>query len=410
MTWNPQATITIGGTNFTSNALIGAGITYGRTNLSQQPAPGYCNISLADTVNADYTISIGDEISITAKTTAGTNVTIFGGTVSDITTTVQSSNDLGTYLRYDILGIGPLARLNRRLIGGDGYIAQDDGDRIDAILSDAYAERWIEVLPTTLAWNGEPPTLTWDTYDPVIGDIDRPGNYALAAYSDGETLANQLASIAANSGLGVLYDTPSNQINYDDATHRQENALANGFWSIPAQAIISAGLKQSTRLGDVVTAVQVSYDGGTTTVTSPTSAGLYGDVARAYQTVLANALDATEQADRYLALADTPTPQFDTLTLALHQPNLDNSTINTALAIYQGQPIAINDLPNAFGPSFTGFVEGWTWRIGQYTADLRLTVSDFSRSVVTTRWSAATATTKWNTINATLKWQEAIVV
>lgn len=410
MTWNPQATVTIGSTNFSAKALIGASITYGRTNTTTQPGPGYCNVSLVDVNNSDLTVAIGDAITISAKTTTGSNVNLFGGTVSDITTVVQSSNELGTYLRYDIIGIGPLARLNRRLVGSAGYVSQYDGDRIDAIVSDAYAERWIEVLPTTLAWNAEPATLTWNTYDPVIGGIDRPGNYQLAAYADGETLANQLANVAANSGLGVLYDTPANQINYDDATHRQENAQANGFWQVPAEAVISSGLKQASRLGDIATAVQVGYSGGTVTVTSPTSAGLYGDVGKSFNTVLADVLDATEQADRYLALVDQPTSQFDAITLALHEPNLTASTINTALSVYQGQPIEFNDLPNALGPSYSGFVEGWTWRLGRYTADLRLTISDFARSVVTTRWSAATPTTKWNTISATLKWQEAIVV
>lgn len=409
MSWNPQATVTINGVDYTDKAFIGAAITYGRTETTQQPRPGYAAVSLYEITNTDYGINIGDPITITAKKTTGVNATLFTGTISDISATVISSNPEGTYLRYDLVGVGPLARLNRRLTGAAGYPSQDDGDRMMAILEAIYSSTWAQ-QPASQSWATTNATLTWNTYDPYIGTIDQPGQYQLASYSGGETLGYNLTNAAATSGLGVVYDTPGNRINYDDATHRQINASTNGFWTIPIEAILSSGLTQAQRLGDVATSIKVAYNGGDVTVTNATAAALYGDVARSFQTVLANLTDATDQATRYLGLYDAPAPQFDTLTLAVHQPNLDNATINTALDVYQGRPLAVNNLPNGIGPSFTGFIEGWTWRIGQYTADLKLTVSDYGRSVVTTKWQGATPTLTWATTTPTTKWNEAIVI
>lgn len=411
MTWNPNATVNVSGVNYTSKALVGAAITYGRTTTDQQPRAGYATISLADTTNTDVAFQIGDTVSVSMKNTSGVDVTVFTGTLSDVTATVVDGNNvLGTYVRRDLIAVGPLARLNRRFAGTSGYAAQKDGTRVATIIDENYASTWDGVTPTTLTWATTGATLTWNTYDPMIGTIDTPGLYDLAAYSSGTASAYDLATTAANSGLGVLYDTAGGRINYDDADHRQTNALANGYWSIPATAVLAKNLTQSTRLGDIANTVTYAYDGGSVTATDADSITAYGIYTKQVSTVLANAVDAAAQADRYLNLVAFPTPQFDTLALAIHQPNLDAATINTALSVYNGQPITVSDLPNAVGPLFTGFIEGWTWRIGQTTADLRLTVSDFGRSVVTTQWQYATPTLTWATTTPTTTWNGAIVI
>lgn len=409
MTWNPISTVTVAGTDYTSQALIGATITYGRTNTYNQPRPGYAQITLADTTDSDLTIQIGSEVTFTVEDTSGTPITLFTGEVSDVVTSVVASSPIGTYLRRSITAIGPLMRLNRQLAGGSGYPTQLDGDRIAAILVEVYSTTWSE-QPALQTWADTDPILTWATFDPYIGQVDQPGLFTLSAYSGGATLGVDVTTPAANSGLGVLYDTPGNRINYDDADHRQVNYLANGAWLIPVEAIISGGLSTSERLGDVANTIQLTYTGGEITVTDTTSIGLYGTTSQQITTILDNALDAADQADRYLGLVAYPTPQFDTLSLAVHAPDLPNATIDAALDVYQGEPVQINGLPNAIGPSFTGFVEGWTWRIGQKTCDLKLTVSDFARSIITTRWDGVTPALTWSTTNATLTWQEAILV
>lgn len=413
MAWSPNPTVTVSGTDYTATALLGATITYGRTNTYNQPRAGYCAVSLADTNNSATSFNVGDPVAIAADNYTGTPVTLFTGTITDVVTTVVNSSPIGSYLRRDVIAVGPLGLLSRRLAGADGYTAQNDGDRIESILTAIYWQRW-NTTPATQTWAATNSTYTWANYNyntSPVGEIDTPGLFELSPYTNGETNAYTLATTVANNGLGVLYDTPEGRINYDDADHRGSNALSNGFWTIPAEAIYSAGLTQSVRLGDVANTINLTYTGGTVTVTNTDSENLYGPVSKQIQTTLANLTDATEQANRYLGLVDTPQPQFDTLSLAVHQPNLTSSTINTALAVYNGQPITVNDLPEALGPSFTGFVEGWTWRLGQKTADLKLTVSDYGTSVVTSRWQGVTPTKKWNTVTpASLTWAEAIEV
>jgi len=408
MSWNPNATVTVGGSDYTSQALIGASITYGRTNMYSQPRAGYARVSLAILNNSAVPISIGDEVVVAMEDSLGNPTTVFTGAVSDLSSTIESSNTFGVYLRCDLIAVSALARLNRRLAGGDDYPEQADGDRIAAILEQIYSTTWAE-QPPTMEWQDEAPTRTWSGFDPFVGIIDTPGAYPLAAYTSGAANGYNLTTTAANSGLGVLYDTPDNRINYDDAFHRQNNASENGFWQIPLEAVIDRGLTRTTRLGDVANVIRLNYASGTVQVDNAQSVALYGPNAQVVDTVLADPTDALEQANRYLGLVDTPSPLFDSISLAVHQPDLDPATIDTALAVYNGQPVQVTGLPNGIGYAFTGFVEGWTWRIGKTTADLNLTVSDYGRSVVTTRWNGV-GTTIWNTMDATLEWQEAIEV
>lgn len=406
MAWNPNPTVTIAATNYTNTAFIGATVTYGRTQTSVQPRAGYATVSVADTIDAASTINIGDQLVITANNYTGTPVTLFTGAISDVVNTVVAYSPAGKYIRRDLIAVGPLALLNRRLAGSSGYPSAADGDRVESILLETYAEKWNQ-QGGTLRWDQVDPSTDWDQYGlGLIGNVDTPGLFNLAAYSAQTSNAYQLVTTAANSGLGVIYDTPANVINYDDADHRQTNALSNGYWVIPDQAIVSPGLTQSTRLGDVANTVSITYDGGTVAVTDTASETLYGPISRQYNTVLASYTQALEQANRYLDLVSEPNPQFDTLTLAVHQPDLTSTDVNTALNVYVGQPVQINDLPLAVGATFTGFVEGWTWRLGQKTADLKLTISDYANSAVAARWATLSNLLTWNTLDPTLDWTE----
>lgn len=409
MTWQPNAQVTVAGTDYTASALIGASITYGRTTTYGQPRPGYANLTLADTTNSELTFQIGDPLVITIEDTDGDPVPVFTGTLTEITTTAVAAGPGGTYIKRDLIGIGPLSLLNRELAGGGGYPVQNDGDRMVAILQEVYGTTWAGE-DAALTWGTEPAGLTWAEYDPIIGDIDTPGLYELADYTSGAANGYTLAGQAAVSGLGVLYDTPGGAINYDDADHRQTNALTNGYWQIPLAAIEGAGLAQSVSLSQIINTVTLAYDGGSVSETDPVSEATYGPASASVSTTLNDPLDAAAQATRFLGLWAYPMPQFDTLSLALHKPGLPDADIDTALAVYNGQPVQVIGLPTAIGATFSGFVEGWTWRLGRTTADLKLTVSDFARSVVTTQWQYATPSLTWATTNATLEWQEAIVI
>jgi hypothetical protein len=384
-TWEPVTTVTIDAADYTGDTLEGVTITLGRKDTTQQPQPGYARMTVLDLDGSGVPFGPGAPLTVTIEDTTTTSVTLFTGTVSDVQTEVRTTTPGGGFVvTHDVLAVGPMAVLNRRVAGGSGFAQENDGDRIDAIITEA---------------------------DPTLaGTIDTPGLFTLADYTGGAANAYTLAATAAASGLGVIYETPTGLINYDDADHRTDNALLNGYLELPTTAILAQGLSTTNRLGDLVNTVTVSYDGGEVTVTNALSTGLYGELASSLTTVLADASDAADQGDRYVTLNGNPKPSISQVVLPLANTLIDDTLVDALLNVYVGQPIRVPDLPPALGNEFSGFVEGWTWTLNQTTAFLDLAVSDFSLSTLAVRWEFVDPTTEWDDLDPLLTWQEALVI
>jgi hypothetical protein len=99
----------------------------------------------------------------------------------------------------------------------------------------------------------------WQNTDILIGDIDQPGDFELVAYSGGATGALNLAQQAAQSGLGVLYESPDGKISYSDYTYRTDEVAANGFTTIDTDSILARNLSSVSRLSDLINEVEVKY-------------------------------------------------------------------------------------------------------------------------------------------------------
>lgn len=408
MKWNPAPTVTIGGVNYTGSTLDGVTITMGRPDTTQQPQAGYANLRILDLASQPAPFALGAAVTITALDSTATSVPLFTGTISDIITTVESPSINGHITTHTVIATGSIARLNRRTAGAAGYPSQGDGDRVARIL-EILAQTWDEPS-ASLTWNGVAATSTWATYDPLYGQVDQPGLFTLAAYTDGEANAYELSGIAALSGLGVVYETGDGKINYADANSRQDDASINGYLDIPVGAILGSGLETSTRLGDATNQITVVYSGGEVTVTDTASIAAIGPAAMTYTTALADVLDATEQADRYLALNAQPKPSIEKIIIPVTGVDISSTLIDALARIGMGKPISMSNLPASVGPDFTGFVEGWRWVLTDNTALLELSISDFGRSVITTKWADAPALIQYTTVNATLKWQDAMVI
>lgn len=409
MRWEPTPTVTIGGIDYSGSTLTGVTISMGRPDTTQQPQAGYANLTILDLTSAPSPFTLGAEVEITALDSTSTPIPLFTGTISDVLTTVATPSHDGHVTTHTILAVGPTARLNRRTVGATGYASQGDGDRVAEILAAALATPWNGEEPT-MTWATAPATTSWELWDPYLGQIDRPGLYTLAAYTEGEANAYELAGVAALSGLGVVYETPDGRINYADANHRQDEALTSGYLEIPAAAILGSGLETSNRLGDAVNAITVAYASGEVTVIDQDSINLIGPAAMTYTTQLASALDATEQADRYLALNAAPKPSIDRIVIPLTALDLTPALIDALAGIRVGRPIRLTGLPASIGDDFSGFVEGWKWILTDNTALLELSISDFGRSVITTKWASVLASLRYSTTTATLEWQEATVI
>jgi len=275
-------------------------------------------------------------------------------------------------------------------------------------------------------WAQVPGALTWATYDPTetwanagntgLGEIDRPGNYDLAARGGASDPidAYSLVSALATSGLGYIYEDAQGRIGYADSTHRTTYLAANGYVDLDANHARAAGLRIDTRVGDVRNAITIRY--GTTSqndvsASDLASIAIYGNLAQIISTTLHDSTDATAQANFYLSLRANPQPIFSQITFDLTNPEIPNVQRDRLINIFMGEAIALTNLPlNMSAGAFQGFVEGWTFQASYNQLSLTLLLSPLAYSLQAMRWNDVPITEKWNTVSPTLTWESATIV
>ena len=410
--WNPVWKVEIDGVEYTDAVLANLTIQSGRTNIYEQAQAGYTNIQLIDVNQSTIPVAINSTISIEVKDSSNTYVPIFGGNVVDISLEVRDVGSTMFTQTYSITALGALARLQKALT--NGVLAKDfDGDQIWEILSDLLLNTWAEV-PGALTWATYNPTTTWATAENVgLGEIDRPGEYELAARSSDRTDVYSLVSGLATSGLGYIYEDAQGRISYAAALHRSLYLQANGYVQITANQARAAGLRIETRAGDVRNSLTINYDATSSSSRSAsdaTSINTYGTLSQIINTTLHNAADATSQANFYLALRKDPQPIFSEITYDLTNPEVDDSDRDSLIEVFMGMPVAINDLPGNMGSIFQGFVEGWTFRAGYNTLSVSLNVSPVAYSLQALQWNEISNTFTWSSVSPTLDWARATIV
>jgi hypothetical protein len=410
--WNPVWKVEIDGVEYTSAVLANLSIQSGRTNIYEQAQAGYCNIQLIDLNQTTIPVNINSTIGISIKNTANTFVPIFGGNVVDIGLEVRDVGSTAFTQTYSITALGALARLPKALT--NGVLSKDfDGDQIWTILSDLLLNTWAEV-PGGLTWATYDPTTTWANAENVgLGEIDRPGDYELAARSSNRTDVYSLLAALATSGLGYIYEDAQGRISYADATHRSQYLQTNGYVQITANQARAAGLRTETRAGDVRNNLTIKYGATSSSERSAsdaTSINTFGTLSQIISTTLHNSADATAQANFYLALRKDPQPIFKEITYDLTNPEVDNSDRDNLIGVFMGMPVAINDLPGNMGSIFQGFVEGWTFRAGYNTLSVSLNLTPVAYSLQALQWNEISNTFTWSGVSPTLDWARATII
>jgi hypothetical protein len=410
--WNPVWQVEIDGVGYTSAILANLSITSGRTNIYEQAQAGYVNLQLIDLDQSTIPVSINSTISVSVKDTSGTFIAIFGGNVVDIALEVRDVGSTMYTQTYSITALGALARLPKSLT--DGVLSKDfDGDQIYEILKDVVLNNWSEVAGA-LTWATYDPTTTWATAENVgLGEIDRPGEYELAARSSDRTDVYSLVSALATSGLGYIYEDGQGRISYADATHRSLYLSANGYVQLTANQARAAGLRTETRAGDVRNNVTIKYDATSSSEQSASDAASissYGTLSQIITTTLHNSADATQQANFYLALRKDPQANFSQITFDLTNPELDDSDRDNLIGTFMGQPVAINDLPANMGGIFQGFVEGFSFQASYNQVSISLIVSPVAYSLQALEWNEISPTFTWSGVSPTLDWARATII
>jgi hypothetical protein len=408
--WTPVWSVLIDGVEYKNVTLANLTVESGRRDIYQQAVAGYCSLSILNIDDDPITVQINSGITVFVKNSTATSIAIFGGSVSDILTTVERSGTGGLVQTITITALGALSRLPKVLT--TGVLSKEfDGDQI------------FDVLDNILygAWNEVPAALTWATYDPAtiwanalnsgVGEIDRPGNYELTDRSSNVTDAYSLVAALATSGLGYIYEDSQGRIGYADSTRRSQYLAANGYVDLSALDAYSSGLQTSTRAGDVRNAITITYKNGQqVTNEDAASIALYGSLAQNVQTSLEKTIDATNQANFYLTLRAYPRANFESIRYPLGSPNLSDSDRDSLIGVFMGMPVNITDLPVNMGLAFQGFVEGWRFSAGYNSLAIDLYVTPVSYSLDAFRWNDVPASERWNTLSPTLTWLEATVV
>jgi len=411
--WQPVWQVQIDGVSYTSAILANLSITSGRRNIYEQASAGFNNLELLDVNQAIIPVAINSTVSVSIENTSAVLVPIFGGNVVDIGLSVRDVGSTMFTQSYNITSLGALARLPKVLT--DGVLAQDfDGDQIYTILSEVLFDSWAEV-PGAETWAAYDPTVTWATAENSgLGDIDRPGNYDLAARDSNRVDVYSLVSGLAISGLGYIYEDAQGRIGYADSTHRSSYLAANGYTDLDANHAKAAGLSIITRAGDVRNSLTIKYGATSSSEVSAldsSSISTFGTLAQIITTTLANSLDATAQAAFYLALRAQPFAIFNEITFDLTNPELDDADRDALLGVFMGQPIALSNLPlNMNAGTFQGFVEGWSFRASYNQLSITLFVTPLAYSLQAMRWNDVPVTENWLSVIPTLDWQHATLV
>ena len=411
--FNPIWRVTIGGVQYQTAILANLTITSGRTNIYEQANAGYTSLEIINLDQSNVTIEINDSLTIELQDSTATYVPIFGGSVVDVAISVAEVGNVNYAQRINLIALGALARLPKALT--DGVLSKEfDGDQIFDILQAVLFDSWQEV-PQALTWATYNATTQWqDAENSGLGEIDRPGNYELAARSSSRTDVYSLVSALATSGLGYLYESPLGQIGYADSTHRTNYLAANGYVDLTANHAVASGLSIQQRAGDVRNSITIQYGATSSSEQSASdtaSIALYGQLAQIIATTLHNSADATAQANFYLDLRAYPRFNFNNITFELTNPEIDDADRDALIGVFMGMPVNIANLPlNMNSGDFLGFVEGWTFSARYNQVSISMIVSPIAFSLQAMRWNDVPIVEAWNTVNPTLDWINATIV
>lgn len=412
--FTPEWKLTVNGVDLTGAAISSISHRAGRTNIYSQPTASTLNIKLVALTNNSYSININDGVSLQVKDSTGSYTTLFGGNISDVSTSVSNTGSVGTVFTYNILALGSLARLAKTI--SDGVLTSDfDGDQIYTLLTEFLLGNWNGVSASQ-TWTTYNSTTTWANAENLgLGDIDQPGQYEMVNRgSNADTIYN-IASLIANSGFGYLYEDNNGNIGYADADHRQNYYATYGATEISANTAIGAGITTTTRSGDIRNDIILNYGNNYNdqeSLIDADSVALYGYKSEVINSTIKNAADAENIVQKYINLRAFPYANFESITFPITNPEMDDTDRDALLSVFIGQPIRITDLPAQIASEgvFQGYVEGWSWSTSFNQLYLTLNLSPIEFSAVFQAWDEVNASEAWNTISSIITWQSAIGV
>jgi len=406
--FTPTYRVTIAGTVQTSTILQDATITYGRNDFFEATQPSYCNLELLNLDGTSPVVELLDTVVIEVQNTAGTFVKLFTGEVSGVYNRFEGAGLGGKPNTLQIQAIGALGLLVKRYAGAVAYPEELDGARIQRILEETLFVAW-EDLSNTLTWN-DFTTETWDNYGVQGIDTIDAGRYEVLARPAAIEQAYELTDTTQQSGLGYLYDTPDFEIGYADAERRSANYATN-LIELDAN-LVNADIQTRLQTADIVNSVVIQYDDPVLEVVAQndTSINNYGLLEEIRATILAETVDATEQATNFVNYRGTPKTSLEAVSVNLAHSDMTNTVRDNLLGVSMDTLLYLDNIPVGLIPEgyFEGFCEGWTWTLGRKNLELTMSVSNSIYSTLDVQWEDYNAVIQWQNLDNATRWLDVI--
>jgi hypothetical protein len=381
MSWTIDPTVSINGTDFTSESLNGVSVNYGRSSIWEQPRYGYASIQIKNDTNTPLAISLNEPVVISIDNFTGTPTIVFTGKVSAISNSVQAIGGNATVVLHNVTAVAPLADMARVITHTTTWPKEYDDARLTRIFTDAAV---------------------------TVDVIDTPGVYEFTNATANPTDCYTAAAYYAQMGFGYIYETTGGAVGYANESRRTVEAATYGYFNIPTNVILGNSIQSEINTNNLINDVLLEYKANATvTSTSAGSISTFGLRATDILTELEDGTEAQFQADRYITLRSTPETVLQSFTVQLNAPSITSTVLNGLIAVYMGKPIQVSAFPNGiFNGIFRGFVEGWNMTISRNTATLNLNVTKNTLSITPTRWQDVSATLVWNDVDPAIEWSD----
>ena len=406
--YTPTYRVTIAGVVQTSTTLEDGTITYGRNDFFEATQPSYCNIELLNLDGTSPVVELLDTVLIEVTDSTGAYIKLFTGEVSGVYNRFEGAGLGGKPNTLQIQAIGALGLLVKRYAGSVAYPEELDGARIQRILEETLFVAW-EDISNTFTWN-DFTTETWANYGVQGIDTIDAGRYEMLARSAQVQQAYELTDITQQSGLGYLYDTADFEIGYADAERRSENYTTN-LIELDAD-LVNADIQTRLQTADIVNSVVIQYDDPVLEVVAQndTSINNYGLLEEIRSTILAETVDATEQATNFVNYRGTPKTSLEAVSVNLAHSDMTNTVRDDLLAVTMDSLLYLDNIPVGLIPEgyFEGFVEGWTWTLGRKNLELTMSVSNSIYSTLDVQWEDYNALIQWQNLDNATRWLDVI--